>query len=129
MPTLGLNHYNLRAPRDMVELLRGFFCEVVGLRLGARPPFRTFGYWLYAGAQPVLHLSESIPGNPRLAGGASTFDHAAFSCSGRGEFERRLTQLGVAFKTARVPGTGQVQLFLSDPAGNGVELNFAGEDD
>jgi len=128
MPTLGLNHYNLRAPRDVMERLRDFYCEVVGLTVGARPPFSSFGYWLYAGGQPVLHLSETRAGESRIAGTASTFDHAAFSCAGRAEFERRLTQLGIAFETARVLGIGQVQLFVKDPAGNGVELNFAGED-
>jgi catechol-2,3-dioxygenase len=31
----------------------------------------------------------------------------------------------VHFRMAQVPRTGQVQLFFKDPAGNGVELNFA----
>ena len=128
MPTLGLNHYNLRAPRDLLEQLRSFYCDVVGLTVGARPPFQSVGYWLYASGQPILHLSESRPGEPPSAGAALTFDHAAFSCAGRSEFERRLAQLGIAFETAHVPGTKQVQLFFNDPAGNGVELNFAGED-
>lgn len=125
MPTLGLDHYNLRAPRELMEALRGFYCEVVGLSVGPRPPFGSFGYWLYAGGQAVLHLSETRAGESWVAGAASTFDHAAFRCAGRGEFERRLTQSGIAFETARVPGNGQVQLFVTDPAGNGVELIFA----
>jgi len=128
MPTLGLNHYNLRAPRLLMEELRSFYCDVVGLIHGARPPFGSFGYWLYAGGQPILHLSEARPGEPPGTGAVSTFDHAAFSCCGRTDFERKLTGLGIAFTTARVPGTTQVQLFIRDPAGNGVELNFATED-
>ncbi len=128
MPTLGLNHYNLRASRQLIERLRTFYCDVVGLTPGERPPFGSFGYWLYAGGQPILHLSETRPGESSAAGATATFDHAAFTCSGRAEFERRLARLGIAFKTARVPGSTQVQLFISDPAGNGVELNFAGED-
>lgn len=128
MPTLGLDHYNLRAPRELMEQLRSFYCEVVGLSVGARPPFGSFGYWLYAGGQPILHLSETRPGDTRDSQAASTFDHAAFTCTGRAEFERRLTQLGIPYRSSRVPGLGQVQLFIRDPAGNGVELNFAGED-
>ncbi len=128
MLTLGLNHYNLRAPRPLMEQLRRFYCDVVGLMPGERPPFASFGYWLYAGDQPVLHLSETRAGDPAVPAGASTFDHAAFSCCGRAEFERKLEQSGIAFTTARVPGTTQVQLFIKDPAGNGVELNFAAED-
>lgn len=57
MSVIGLDHYNLRAPRPLLDTLRDFYIDVVGLRLGARPPFRSHGYWLYAGAQAVLHLS------------------------------------------------------------------------
>ena len=38
MPTLGFSHYNLRAPLALVEELRGFYCDVVGLSVGPRPP-------------------------------------------------------------------------------------------
>lgn len=128
MPALGLDHYNLRAPRELMEQLRSFYCEVVGLSVGTRPPFASFGYWLYAGGQPILHLSETRQGDTRDIQTASTFDHAAFNCTGRAEFERRLTELGIPYRSSRVPGLGQIQLFIRDPAGNGVELNFAGED-
>jgi hypothetical protein len=39
--------------------------------------------------------------------------------------EDKLKRMGVAYEMAHVPGTQQVQLFLTDPAGNGVELNFS----
>lgn len=129
MVILSFSHYNLRAPRDLLEKLRAFYCDVVGLRTGERPPFANFGYWLYAGERDVLHLAESAPSEERVADGATTFDHAAFNCSGRREFERKLTRFGISYDVAHVPLTGQVQLFFSDPAGNGVELNFAGADD
>lgn len=128
MPVTALNHYNLRAPRDLLDALRAFYCDVVGLKEGTRPPFNSFGYWLYAGDQAILHLSETRPGENRASGVTNTFDHAAFSCTGRRETEAHLARSGVAFKTAVVPMTGQVQLFLLDPAGNGIELNFAGHE-
>ena len=124
MPVVGLNHYNLRAPRALLEQLRKFYCEVVGLVEGPRPPFRSFGYWLYAGEQAVLHLGEAASHENRRTDSATTFDHAAFSCKGRQEFESRLTALGVTYRVLTVPQTSQVQLVLADPAGNGVELNF-----
>ncbi len=40
-------------------------------------------------------------------------------------FEQKLDGLGIAFERATVPGRGIVQLFFSDPAGNGIELSFA----
>jgi glyoxylase I family protein len=125
MAVLGFSHFNLRAPRTMLDQLRDFYVEVVGLQAGPRPPFRSFGYWLYAGGEPVLHLSETSPGESRNSpGSTTTFDHAAFRCSDLPGTEARLTARGIAFERAEVPTTGIVQLFFSDPAGNGVELGF-----
>ena len=126
MAVLGFSHYNLRAPRPMLDRLRDFYVEVVGLQAGPRPPFLSFGYWLYAGGEPVLHLSESGAAEPArdAPGGTTTFDHAAFRCSDLAGTEARLAAAGIAFEHAEVPTTGIVQLFFSDPAGNGVELGF-----
>jgi catechol-2,3-dioxygenase len=124
----GFSHYNIRAPRPLLEELRAFYTDVVGLTLGERPPFRSFGYWLYAGGTDVLHLSEAAPDEHRIMNAAGTFDHAAFKCAGRAEMERKLQSHGVQYRVAQVPATGQVQLFFKDPAGNGIELNFAEAD-
>lgn len=128
MPTHGFSHYNLRAPRALLEELCAFYCEIVGLTVGHRPPFARFGYWLYAGNHALLHLSECVPAERACESGSGTFDHAAFDCSGRSQFEEKLRRHGIAYETAHVPQTGHVQLFFSDPAGNGVELNFARSD-
>lgn len=124
MPVVGFDHYNLRAPRGLLDELRTFYCEVVGLAEGPRPPFRSFGYWLYSSGQAILHLTEAEPGEARSPASPTTFDHAAFRCTGRAEYERQLTALGVKYDVSSVPRTTQVQLFFNDPAGNGVELNF-----
>ena len=58
----ALDHYNLRAARPLLDRLRDFYCDVVGLTVGERPPFRRFGYWLYAGGRPVLLLGEAGAG-------------------------------------------------------------------
>lgn len=121
---VAFSHFNLRAPRALLDELRDFYRDVVGLADGPRPPFRSFGYWLYAGGQPVLHLSETRPGEQRSAGIATTFDHVAFACIDRAGMEARLRQRAIAYDLAEVPATRQVQIFLNDPAGNGVELNF-----
>lgn len=127
MPTLGFAHYNLRAPRPLLEALRDFYVDIVGLEVGARPPFESGGYWLYAGGADVLHLSEASSGETLSTGGGTVFDHVAFRCAGRREFEQLLTERGIPYDVARVPLTGQVQLFFTDPAGHGVELNFSSE--
>jgi catechol-2,3-dioxygenase len=129
MPVRGFSHYNLRASRELLDELRDFYRDVVGLEEGFRPPFRSFGYWLYAGQDAVLHLSESKPGEARTDRPSGTFDHAAFRCTGRQEYEQALARRGIVYRTAVVPETSMTQLFLTDPAGNGVELNFDNRDD
>ncbi|MBL8524306.1 MAG: VOC family protein [Betaproteobacteria bacterium] len=125
MAVTGLDHYNLRASRETLDVLKDFYCDVVGLKNGPRPPFATFGYWLYAGERAVLHLSEARTGEIRTSHLVNTFDHVAFNCVDLAATQSALAQHGIAVSQAEVPGTGQVQLFLRDPAGNGVELNFA----
>ena len=59
MPVLGFNHYNIRAERSTMELLKVFYRDVIGLTLGDRPNLSSFGYWLYIGNKDILHLSEA----------------------------------------------------------------------
>lgn len=127
----GLNHINFRAPADMVERLRAFYCEVIGLREGPRPPFPSRGYWLYAGDRDLLHLTI-LPSDAEIAtatsppaAGTGWFDHVAFTGVDRVESIRRLEAAGIAYEIDEVSMVGQVQIFLTDPAGMGVELNFA----
>lgn len=128
MPVHAFDHYNLRAARPVLEELRAFYCEVVGLTVGERPPLRRFGYWLYAGDKPVLHLSEADDAESRSRTAVTTFAHAAFNSTGRAEFVERLRARGIAFRTGHVPQLDLDQLFFHDPAGNGVELQFAASD-
>jgi catechol 2,3-dioxygenase-like lactoylglutathione lyase family enzyme len=114
MPAIGFSHYNLRAPRVMLDRLRDFYRDVVGLEVGNRPPFRSFGYWLYAGGNAVLHLSEAASTEDRPARPVGTFDHAAFACSGREAYEEELKRRGIQYRVAVVPETGILQIFFKD---------------
>ena len=125
MPVLRIDHYNLRANSELLEILRHFYCDIVGLEMGVRPPLKTFGYWLYAGEKDVLHLSQTAPDEVRESHVITTFDHIAFSCDDFKSIESRLITKGITYKQSEVPSTGQIQLFFNDPAGNRIEFNFA----
>lgn len=126
MAVTGLNHINFRGPRSLLDAMRDFYCDVVGLTEGPRPPFAGFGYWLYARDQAVVHLYQAEPDEARNLGSpATTFDHIAFACDEAAEVETRLAALGVAHRVTSVPATGVKQIFLTDPAGNRLELQFA----
>lgn len=127
MPVSNIDHINLRASRELLNELRDFYANVVGLTDGRRPPFPEFGYWLYAGERAIVHLSSAAEGEVRVADVPSTFAHVAFACSDRTAYERRLSEYGVAYKVAVVPEAGVTQFFLQDPAGNTVELSFDSE--
>lgn len=125
MATLGLDHYNIRAPSPLLEELRDFYVATLSLRSGPRPRFRTHGYWLYAGEQAVLHLSGTGPGEIRAVGVTPTFDHVAFRCNDDAAMRAALDAAGVAYAVEDAPERAQRQIFLRDPAGNGIELSFA----
>jgi len=125
LSVLGFNHYNLRSDRAMMEQLKAFYQDVVGLQVGHRPQLTSFGYWLYAGQKDVLHLSEAKPEEGRQTKVATTFDHVAFTATDYEGTLARLEKLGVKFRTREISDAGQRQIFFSDPAGNGIELNFA----
>lgn len=125
MPVRGIGHVNLRAPAEAIERLRRFYIDVIGLSEGHRPVFRSgsSGYWLYAGDRAVLHLSIARSGGDSVQP-AGVFDHLAFDCDGLEGTRARLDAAGIEYQTDVVDELHQTQLFLTDPAGIGVELTF-----
>lgn len=124
MTILGIAHYNFRLERALMDRVRDFYVQVVGMTVGPRPEAAIHGYWLYAGDRDVLHLAEEDPLDKRRPGAEMTFDHVALDCSDWPAQRRRLAAHSVPFEEERDPGIGRLQVFFRDPAGNGVELIF-----
>ena len=126
MPLEGLNHYNV-AVADL-EASRRFYTGVLGLVDGMRPPFETPGAWLYVGDEPVVHLS---PAKRRPSKTTGRFDHIAFTASDLPGMVRRLKRKQVDFVVRKVPemqgnpNAGGSQVFIKDPDGVVIEINFA----
>ena len=91
----GLNHYNLRSEAKMMEVLKNFYIEIVGLKLGVRPPFQSNGYWLNVGGKDILHLSEAKKNGNNPANTKNTFDHMAFSAEDKENFIKILRKIEV----------------------------------
>lgn len=125
-----IDHYNI-ATQDLDRSI-AFYTTVLGLEVGARPPFGTLGAWLYGGGYPLVHLSTR-----RQIDAAATgrLDHIAFRCRNANDMAQRLRANGVHYEVLHVPPIegfpeyGTLQLFISDPDGIAIELNFpdAGE--
>jgi catechol 2,3-dioxygenase-like lactoylglutathione lyase family enzyme len=139
MTIIGLHHFNIRVAANELAVLRTFYTDVVGLSIGPRPPFQSVGTWLYAGSNPILHLTQMnsgetvAPGSPGALpesreNRCSAFDHIALACSDLDESLARLIRHGIQYSRSEVPSIGQVQLFFRDPSGVAVELIFASSD-
>jgi catechol 2,3-dioxygenase-like lactoylglutathione lyase family enzyme len=123
MALTQLNHVTVRT-HDL-EATKDFYENVLGLTAGPRPPFRFPGYWLYCGENPVVHLvlhADAIGGG--LSRDTGSFDHVAFTSNDFPVMRERLTKLGVAFREQQVPAASNRQLFVEDPNGVTIELNF-----
>jgi catechol 2,3-dioxygenase-like lactoylglutathione lyase family enzyme len=134
MPLGVLQHYTIE-PSDL-ERTKDFYCDVLGLENGDRPPLGFPGYWLYSGGVATVHLlGERKPregivvrGTEKKFDDTGRFDHIAFAASDMAGMRKRLKERGVEFREQIVPRTGAGQIFLYDPDGVGVELNFPPED-
>jgi catechol 2,3-dioxygenase-like lactoylglutathione lyase family enzyme len=122
MTILDLNHYSIAmAPEALAETVR-FYEDVVGLKDGPRPPFAFPGNWLYAGDSAVVHLLGNAPvGKPADTG---RLDHIAFRATGLKSMRAKLNRLGIHHWEREVPGARLQQVFVRDPHGILIELNY-----
>ena len=124
MVVQSIHHFNIRAPAAKLAQVKEFYCEVLGLREGARPPFTSQGYWLYAADQPIVHLVRSREDAIAVRDRQAALDHVAFRCSGLDALLARLQSRGIAYKVSGVPTLTIRQVLIRDPVGTGIELSF-----
>lgn len=120
MAITGMNHFTIIA-HDLEETRR-FYRDVIGLAEGFRPDLGFPGAWFYVGEQWVLHVvaGRTVPEPP-----AGVIDHMAFSATGLAATQAKLEAHGLAHRLIRQPETLVWQIFLTDPNGAKVELDFA----
>ena len=133
-----LAHYSVRTTR--LEASRHFYVDVLGFREGFRPPFDFPGLWLYKGDDEaqygVVHIIGFDPDAPQglveylgdkseeSLHGSAAIDHLAFLATDLPDMRRRLQQAGLAFRERTVPSIGLHQVFVEDPSGVTIELNY-----
>jgi len=141
-----IDHYSIRTLD--VEASRRFYTEIIGLKVGPRPPFNFPGVWLYKGEPPadldnpennygMVHVMGVDRDNPQALidymGGADpdtlkdstgALDHIALAVTGRAVMLERCRRGNVGFFERTVPALGLHQVFIKDPNGVTIELNF-----
>ena len=135
MPLEVMEHFNIRAS-DM-EATKNFYCDVLGMRVGERPPFDFPGYWIYLGDTACVHLISADSGaemddytgsKEGKSVGSGAIDHIAFRGSDVREFVARASTHEAEMIHRKVPAFDIHQIFMKDPDGITIELNFRGED-
>jgi extradiol dioxygenase family protein len=121
MAVQAIHHFAINAPAQVLDDVVTFYGQLLGLTPGYRPDFGFNGHWLYVGDHPILHLLEDANREP---GGTAYFDHIALRCEGLVETIEKLEAMGVEYHQFAIEELGQTQLFIRDPAGTAVELNF-----
>lgn len=134
MPLENLNHFLVVA--DDLEATRDFYVDVLGLEEGFRPPFDFIGHWIYLGERAVVHLAgrrdyldkadRVRDGSGDIATGA--IDHIAFEATGLQDMVETLERHGVPVRHRKVPDINLHQLFVHDPNGVLIELNYPADE-
>ena len=124
MPAQRLEHYTIRC-RDL-ERTRDFYSDVLGLVVGPRPDFGFAGYWLYCGDTPVVHLvtNEGAVGAADDSETTGRLDHIALRSERFEDMVAALKRRGIACRQNEVLDFNLRQMFLRDPDGILIELNF-----
>jgi catechol 2,3-dioxygenase-like lactoylglutathione lyase family enzyme len=120
MAIRGIDHINIGTHR--LEATRAFFRDVLGLTEGWRPDFPFGGAWLYADDGAVVHLVDLA--KEKRPSSESALDHFAFRIDDFDEAARRLDAAGVSYRAVSVPNAPIRQIFLADPNGVNIELNY-----
>lgn len=119
MALADLDHYNITT--DDLERSVKFYEDVLGLRKGKRPNVKIPGAWLYCGEKAVVHL-VSVDRNDR--NGMGTLDHVAFRATDFEGTRANLQERGIKFSEMSLLDFKVQQIFVHDPDGVKVELNF-----
>jgi len=138
MTLSSLDHCSIRTVK--LEETRDFYVDLLGMIDGERPDFDFPGNWLYVDGRPVIHLvgvdpddssgliaylggdvdAEKLDGS----GGSGAFDHVAFRAREPEKLMALLKARNIGFRERKVPDLDLFQIFIEDPNGITVELNY-----
>jgi catechol 2,3-dioxygenase-like lactoylglutathione lyase family enzyme len=138
MPISHIEHFLIAA--DDLEATRDWYSRILGMKPGPHPEFGFPVHWMYLGDTDVVHIGPSAKqaseiqkkylGRTSQGTGAGTgaIDHIAFRATGLRDMLEHLKKEKVPFTQRRANGQALFQLFMLDPNGIKVELNYAAEE-
>ena len=117
-----LDHFNIRT-RNLADTVR-FYEDVLGLEKGDRPNFAFPGAWMYSEGKAVVHLVDISPTAEAQKPDSGCVHHVAFVSRGFDAMRQRLSSKNMPFEARQVPGGDLWQIFVNDPNGVMIELNY-----
>jgi catechol 2,3-dioxygenase-like lactoylglutathione lyase family enzyme len=138
MPISHIEHFLVAS--DDIDATRDWYARVLGMRPGAHPDFGFPVHWMYLGEIDVVHIGPSAKkageiqkkylgrASQDCGAGTGALDHIAFRATGLPAMLAHLREEGVSFSQRRANGQALFQLFLYDPNGIKIELNYAAEE-
>ena len=111
---------------DDIEPTKAFYCDLLGLEVGERPPLPFPGHWLYSTAwraciSPSARRTRRTREARPLAE-ALPVDHLAFEPDGTSSFAGDSRRRASRSAANAVAAAGIRQLFFDDPNGARIEL-------
>src|ERR1700749_4446374 len=118
----ALDHFNIRT-RNLSDTVR-FYEDVLGLEKGPRPNFAFPGAWMYSEGKAVVHIVDIGKTDEAEKPDFGVGHHVAFVSRGFDGLRQRLKWKGFPFDARQVPGGELWQIFVNDPNGVMIELNY-----
>ncbi|HUO44226.1 MAG TPA: VOC family protein [Burkholderiales bacterium] len=122
MSVIRIDHINITVGPEKIGMIRDFYLRALDLREGPRPAFPFPGCWLYAGEQAIVHIAGKTPASD--AADTGKLNHVALACDDIAAMTARFEQQRIPYRVRDVPGQRLRQIFITDPAGVVLELNF-----
>jgi catechol 2,3-dioxygenase-like lactoylglutathione lyase family enzyme len=124
----SLDHVNIRTKDPAATI--AFFNDVLGM-----PSSPQRKYWLLdAAGNPVVHVGSADQAYPsdswrpfKSRADSGVIHHVALSCSGFDAVLARLRERGLDHHLNDVPQMNFRQIFVAEPGGVLLELNFRGD--
>lgn len=124
MPALDIHHVAIKT--DDVDATVAFYNDVIGSRSVARPDFDFPGAWLQLG-ETMFHICGGWAAENKdgaIDRGGAAIDHIALAARDFDGMKNRVEDAGLDWRQNEVAEAGLWQLFVHDPNGVLIELNF-----
>ena len=133
-----IEHFLVAA--DDIDATRDWYARVLGMQPGPHPDFGFPVHWMYVGGVDIVHIGPSAKSagdiqkkylgrtSQDAGSGTGAIDHIAFRATGLRAMLQHLQKNKISFTQRRANGQALFQLFLFDPNGIKIELNYSADE-